>query len=349
MFIHLLDRDYGNCYTFNSVWKRNNETGEIFSDENLLKSVIRTGPTQGFDFIFNLNQDEFIPGLVTELGIRILIHDPYVRPSAIFSQGINVGPARLTNIGVKQKVVKRLQDYSKRCTNDYFDELRNTFKSEIIINEDYDQLKCITLLTQKTYADLCECRHYEYSGYRDYPYLPDCYNKPNAPKGFAEECDKRVQEYANVLFKKNCSPKCVTREFLMMKSSVKWPSYSSIKEIMVKNGIDKRIPYFLENFGKVSVYFESLQTDFIIEKKKLTIDTLLSSYGGLAGLFIGFSFMSVFQVIDCILRVVEKRFDKNKITEMEDVESQKCPTTLKSAPMILVQHAPMASIHTGKY
>lgn len=55
--------------------------------------------------------------------------------------------------------------------------------------------------------------------------------------------------------------------------------------------------------AKVVVYFQSLSYQEITQYPKYTLTTLLGGIGGILGVYLGFSFMALFEVIDLFARV----------------------------------------------
>ncbi|KAG1677784.1 Amiloride-sensitive sodium channel subunit beta [Nymphon striatum] len=101
-FIHTLNNHFGNCYTFNSVYKRVNKS--IVFDESNLRTVHSPGKMFGLELVFDTIQSEYIPDSQQEAGIQLLVHDPYLLPYDLEAQGEYVSPGGYTSVGVKQSI-----------------------------------------------------------------------------------------------------------------------------------------------------------------------------------------------------------------------------------------------------
>ncbi|CAG2184205.1 unnamed protein product, partial [Oppiella nova] len=53
-----------------------------------------------------------------------------------------------------------------------------------------------------------------------------------------------------------------------------------------------------ENFAKVVIYFQSLSYQEINQFPKYTLTALLGAIGGILGVYLGFSFIAIFELIE---------------------------------------------------
>ncbi|CAM1154176.1 Uncharacterised protein r2_g4243 [Pycnogonum litorale] len=68
---------------------------------------------------------------------------------------------------------------------------------------------------------------------------------------------------------------------------------------------------FSSDFGKVSIYVDTTRVQTITEIEKYTIITLVSNIGGLAGLYIGISFLSIYEMLEELCLRVKSRATEN--------------------------------------
>ena len=73
------------------------------------------------------------------------------------------------------------------------------------------------------------------------------------------------------------------------------------------------IHYAKENIAKVNIYLRDPFVKRIVREEKISIITFIGSVGGLLGLFMGFSVVSLFEILYLIaLWLINKIFSGNK-------------------------------------
>ena len=76
---------------------------------------------------------------------------------------------------------------------------------------------------------------------------------------------------------------------------------------MIKSLQQELAYYVRENMAKVNIYIRDPYVKRFITEEKITEISFTGTVGGLLGLFLGFSFMSIFEVIYCVFFNVKKR------------------------------------------
>ncbi|XP_055956225.1 amiloride-sensitive sodium channel subunit beta-like [Patella vulgata] len=87
-FTQITNSNYGNCYTLQT---------SVFKSR-------RSGPDQGLELMFYLENNEYIRGITNGNGAQVLIHDRDVMPHP-YDQGIAVSSATETMIGLNLKSI----------------------------------------------------------------------------------------------------------------------------------------------------------------------------------------------------------------------------------------------------
>ena len=79
--------------------------------------------------------------------------------------------------------------------------------------------------------------------------------------------------------------------------------------------------YARENIAKVSVYLKDPFVEEIIREEKITLIQFIGSVGGLLGLFMGLSFISLVEIFymlfEWLFNKVQKWFDIKKFVQVE--------------------------------
>ncbi|KAG1707488.1 Amiloride-sensitive sodium channel subunit gamma [Nymphon striatum] len=233
-FLHTLDKDYGNCYTFNSAWEFSGGAYKLHSKR--LKSTSQAGPSIGLELAFNIEVMDYVPGMAHSSGITISVHDPFELPRTIYSQGKSFPTGQETNIAIKAT--------------------------------------CIELSMQKALVEDAGCRDPVFSGYEAFPNASKCKDTHQNDEHY-DIANKKFDRLAS-----SCLEPC--------------------KEIMEQYNITDSDD-FGQNFGKLKIYFDTLEETQINEVRRFTEQTLVSNFGGLAGLYIGVSFLSIYNLIEILL------------------------------------------------
>ncbi|KAF7495560.1 Amiloride-sensitive sodium channel subunit gamma [Sarcoptes scabiei] len=97
------------------------------------------------------------------------------------------------------------------------------------------------------------------------------------------------------------------------------------------HGFDAELKLDKNNIAKVAVYFQSLSYQEITQYPKYTVTTLLGAIGGILGVYMGFSFLAVFEVIDLFGRVF---FRFGSIRKTQSIEEQSFESFARKNPML---------------
>ncbi|KAG1661715.1 Zinc finger protein 62 [Nymphon striatum] len=298
-FLQTLDQDYGNCYTFNSAWVY--QDSKFVFRKDRIKKVRSPGPMSGLEIIFNINQEEYIPGLSHEAGLRIVFHDSKELPHSVLEQGINIPPGMNSVIQLRKSEFIRLANYKDKCATKYTQDLLKAFPISIKDSEMYNTGKCVGLMWQLCVIDTCKCRDVNSLGNIDYPDLPGCNVELNST------CfDLSMESYRE----RSTDMKA---NFDITPTSTIWPADAFADRVMRKySNREKSASNFRKSFGKFGLHLSSLLKSQVIESKRFTIDTLLSNFGGLVGMYIGISVLSIFDLIKYVMFKSDKKKEEHK-------------------------------------
>ena len=129
------------------------------------------------------------------------------------------------------------------------------------------------------------------------------------------------QEYAS-----DCGLECHSNEFIIKKSSSAAPPPWSIDEIkqfvestsfpLVENWKTNWRSEIEKNYVGLSVICESTRVESYIQQASLGIVDVISNIGGQTGLWIGMSFLSLFEIAEMLVRLCRHQLTliRNKLT-----------------------------------
>ena len=302
------DGSYGNCYRFNS--------GKNLTDSNLhIHYSSEAGKISGLKLWLYIGNDshETIPNS----GLHIFINNRTYTPVSV--EGIDVSAGKETNIIVEKIFSKKLPSRSSNCLEGL--NSVDSFKSELYkatfkLNTIYRQKNCLDLCKQKYIIEKCICHLPNHDNFGS--------NSACSSKKDIDCVTNILREFANeITLPKYCAPdcpkECESIAYSMSLSHSDFPSYSFYKELLESQVLKKHFPngtdyLTLKNsIASINVYYQDLSYTKITELEKMTTISFISSIGGILGLCLGISFLSLFELIDIFIRIVCDFIESYKI------------------------------------
>ncbi len=147
----------------------------------------------------------------------------------------------------------------------------------------------------------------------------------------ARQCVDNLTETLNPSIACDCPNECVSESYDVTVSQLEWPTNRSISLFVtnvyqqlnndsavhyVIDAIDKYLndklsitqeglTHLRSTFGSVTVYFPDLSVTIIEERPVYTLVMILPNFGGLLGLYLGFSVLTVLELVDFGFDIVE--------------------------------------------
>lgn len=303
-FTQFLDLNYGVCYRFNT--------------EGIL-SVNRPGKINGLqlDLFVGLG-DDYIGIGSTINGLHVYINNHSYLPS--INEGIDVSTGFRTNIVVKKVFTNKLSSPYNDCEEDpkYFkSKIFNGIKEFAYRQRDCFDLKFLEYFSQKCNLTgnmleifkLFRTRFYEQNSG-----IFNCLLISNA---------EFYSQNVNELFVKDCPNECNSIGYTATTSMSNYPSNQLFKSfnynLNLKNKLLKlfkgefSLESFRESTASFIVYYEDLKYTQISQDPKTSWLDLVSNIGGLLGLFLGMSFLSLIEIVEFIMEIFFILFEKKCI------------------------------------
>ncbi|CAF0969119.1 unnamed protein product [Brachionus calyciflorus] len=298
---------YGNCYQINS------------DRENLIR-LSRTGWFNSLSIILNISLADGLEDLYGSIGAIVMIHNQTTSPLSAFA--VAVAPGVETSIGISRQFKSSLPKPYSNCDGDTSN--LNVFNSklfQLIISKNisYNQKLCIDLCFQDLIIQECRCF---YSGF---PFFGDnsikrCFNDTQY------EClnSKFENDFKDSnIVKDICQPQCP-----LECNSMNYKIHYSFNDFLnEKNNEDLNDFYNFTGPNRrqmkkdlVSLYFyyETLSYEEITEKESVDLVGLLSNIGGIAGLFLGISFLSLVEIIEIAFKILYFIIRRIKVEKIEN-------------------------------
>ncbi|XP_074190125.1 LOW QUALITY PROTEIN: epithelial sodium channel subunit delta [Rhinolophus sinicus] len=130
---------YGSCYTFNGDW-----------------AAQRPGITHGISLVLRAEQQDHLPLLSTEAGIKVMVHKRNHTPF-LEHRGFSVRPGTETTIGIREDEVHRLGSPYGRCTDG-----AEGLDVRLLYNASYTMQACLVSCFQQLMVETCSCGYYFY-------------------------------------------------------------------------------------------------------------------------------------------------------------------------------------------
>ncbi len=234
--------------------------------------------------------------------------------------GINIATGTETYVGVKRIFTNKLDDkrFSDCLTelkseNVYSKQLFGYFK-DLNVNY-YDQNFCYTLCYQDKLINECRCCDIITPSIRNSNFCEsesetECMD--DFDKFFSTADLKQVCESA-------CPQKCNSIEYELSVSTATFPTLSYLKnlqavsDILPKNLSDSELKDFgREGMLKLIVNYDDLYYTSIDESQKKTFEGLIGELGGSLGLLIGLSVLSLIEIIDLFIKLINAYIEYKK-------------------------------------
>ena len=284
---------HGVCYTFHSK--------SYISQHGPIK-IHQYGLSNAIVLVLNTEKTEYFIPRTGAMGFFISIHDPAAY-SNMESNLIVTSVGKETHISLKKNVVHRLpKPYSKMDCID----------TSIHDKKDYSQEICLRDCKHaKLYLEKCSCswdgtRARKCSMFDFYTCVAVAMSETDENSSEVERCD--------------CLPKCDESTYLTKVSTAEFPNQYVVEYTSVVGQWPYRNEtYIKENYAQVMIYFDTLDETLFTQTKVTTQDRLLADFGGLLGLFLGASCVTIVEILEfaffSCLQTVKGKTNKSKIKD----------------------------------
>jgi hypothetical protein len=289
------DPHYNDCLRFNSGRNIKNKTYD------LIKSSY-SGKTNGFWLDLNINPLNDFSKVI------VYIHNSTMTPFGLFNIGVDVSPGRLNHFKVERIFTKKLEEPYNNCLKDPLTFNLNKTLIDYIIgtNRSYSQKECLNMCFNLKYLEEnpCNCTSklnqvYE-KCFENYDYYSRVWN---CSLKFRKKFSKNILDQECPLY---CPLECDSVSYSVSVFNIDLPNSGNISERDQRNWFDFSFQTYEEvqkNFYSIVIYYEDLKYTEISENPSMDISDLISNVGGILGVFLGFSFLSLIEIIELLFTI----------------------------------------------
>ncbi|CAD5211340.1 unnamed protein product [Bursaphelenchus okinawaensis] len=272
-FNRIHDATFGNCYTFN--WNRTRTV-----------TAHRAGANFGLRVLLYANVSEYLP--TTEaVGFRITVHDKWVVPFPD-AFGHTAPTGFMSSFGVRMKQFYRISKPHGSCADGGEEAETYVYK-----NYKYSVEGCHRSCTQHKVISTCGCADPSYP-------IPESSTMCKMTDPIARECIKNTTQYMGRLIAEqnvcDCHQPCSELGYEVSYSAARWPSGTTkLRECQL--GDDMCMEKYRKNAAMIQIFFEELNFETLTESPAYTWMSCLADLGGMLGLWIGASVVSVLEIV----------------------------------------------------
>ncbi|XP_036917914.1 amiloride-sensitive sodium channel subunit delta [Sturnira hondurensis] len=306
---------YGSCYTFNSEW-----------------AAQRPGITHGISLVLRAEQQDHLPLLSSEAGIKVMVHKRDHIPF-LEHRGFSIRPGTETTIRIREDEVHRLGSPYGHCTDGV-----QGVDVRLLYNTSYTMQACLVSCFQQLMLDTCSC------GYYFYPLPPGaqyCSSVRHPAWGHCFYRLYRKLETHRLPCTSRCPRPCRESSYKLSAGTSRWPSSKSRDWILAELGRQRPrsqsprrrhsstpsaghvvgplpaslplrspqggarplppLPNPRSNVAKVNIFYQELNYRTVDETPVYSVPQLLSAMGSLWSLWFGSSVLSVLELLELLL------------------------------------------------
>ena len=303
--------EFGNCFSFNAVINiHSNVTRKP-------KTTLLTGSENGLKLSLFLDKDEYVGILGQKSGARLTISNSLEEPpkggkATFLSSGV------ATSLSLEQEVLVREGDPYSECAE--------TWPKELLLSENYQKYEytfeqCMYICQQEILANTCDCTTaFEKDFSSDEAMRSKAFSHCDVWDTATYKCIQSVQkQFLNGSIACKCPAPCSERKLVVSASESDWPTeaYAPHFAALLQRSSSKRVREFVNsaiekskgtdvalmkqilglNFARVEVHFATLNFYEIKETPKYGYADLFGILGGNLGLWLGWSVMAIFELI----------------------------------------------------
>ncbi|XP_019613553.1 PREDICTED: acid-sensing ion channel 1-like [Branchiostoma belcheri] len=260
---------YGNCYTFNgdrSSPLQQTMEGTGFPSSNGLQIIL--------DVMDQFSTETVSTGGHGEVGIRVLLHDQ-TEPPVMDSQAVALAPGNHAFMAVRQTRYRNHEPPWGKCG-----------ELQLVHYDPYTLPACLLECRSRHVEQACQCTPY---------FLPGTAT-PCEPQPIFQCVNQVLNQLVAGELKCDCPIPCTMTKY---GASVTYAGYPNRLTKKSYNAAYNLTPdYIRENGVVLDIYYDTLNYQKISQLKAVDSGQLASNMGGMMGLFIGASVMTILEVAE---------------------------------------------------
>ena len=306
--------DYGNCYKFNG------------GSNSSIKKVSSAGPGNSFT-VELFSGDPTEETYVYQRGFYVIVHNQSYSPIMDY-EGVYVSTNAATNVGIERNYYsKQPSPYSQCIVNTTSNSSSTSTLYQLILNQlgeqRYRRAYCYKLCYQIAVVNNCSCYDATYPNTNTTNQnIQACHTGIQlscrdgvvtwfSTNGFISTCDSY------------CPVECLAVDYKKSIHSAFYPTSAYLSLLKQQSGFLSKYTtatqnsanfdsYIGSSISKINIFYNDISFIAYIESPSITWDTLVGNIGGILGLFIGISIMSIMEILEFIFEIIKIVYDHNK-------------------------------------
>ncbi|XP_054929270.1 acid-sensing ion channel 4-B-like [Dermacentor andersoni] len=301
---------YGNCYCLGCNSSRFSWQAMQMSD-----------PENGLRMSLNMEPEEFLP-LTVDAGFYIMVHQAGAQEE-VFDNAVYAPPGATTYIGVSKMISKNLKEpYKNPCQDHWPPELEKYVVKGIV----YTKRACDEYCYQVHIFEKCGCRSFNHIRV----FAPQLMESPVCVDVLRGDCERSVEaKIDRKIITCKCLTACEVQYYQTTSSALTWTSRVMNPEgstLLFNSHLPKltlwashrlavpcraspRIMLYARGDQQTScrihvrvvVFMRSTKVLYKSKEPKLTLSNLFRNIGGLMGVYLGYSSLQIFHVLDVLV------------------------------------------------
>ncbi len=302
-------RSFYQCFTFN----KNGTLVQSVNERNYgIDLLLYKNPNEGTTFSIDNN-----PLRKFSQGLLLLVHSPDEEMGIALGNSVALIPGFQIEISLIKKDLKRLPaPFASNCSS------KTTVKQ--LIGGKYNRKNCLSSCSFNQIYEKCGkvTEHAQpYMPQKDYPTTKTFINQSSY-----NECRlKNALSNGNTIC--DCPFPCEQVTYEKQVTQRPWQASSLTKTMKIQLakflGIqpsEVNLNLLKENFIHLKVFFDDFTTLTIVEQEMYNIESLLCDFGGLMGLLVGASAISLLEILCLLAQALWNRFRRNKVMKISETE-----------------------------
>lgn len=301
------DTLYGRCFRFNS--------GRNYFGEKI--DILRTnfrGKDHGLQLNLKVNSSNS-----SNIGaLKLFIHNSTFRPTVLRNVGFTISAGSRVYIEITKHFISKLDEPYNMCLkNASLFKFNKTLIDYIknIKENIYTQKYCLDLCFSLKYMENANCNCSETSF--DFIY-ENCYL---SAKDSLKDCTSNFTKnfYSQSVYdlcSEYCPAECDSFDYFINSHSFTFPDYGNISSYDQSAFFYSKFKKYQEvkqSFVSFYIYFGNLEYTLVSQHPKTELIDLISNVGGLLGLFTGFTFLSIADIIEIFMEIIFILNESNEI------------------------------------
>uniref|UniRef100_A0A7E4WDD4 Degenerin-like protein unc-105 n=1 Tax=Panagrellus redivivus TaxID=6233 RepID=A0A7E4WDD4_PANRE len=287
------DNTYGNCFTFNY-------------DRTKAVTAHRAGANYGLRVLLFANLPEYLP-TSEAVGFRVTVHDKWIAPFPD-AFGYSAPTGFMSGYGVRMKKFNRISPPHGHCFDGGEDDEFFIYKGF-----NYSVEGCHRSCTQREVIRICGCAD------PTYPLNNKKIKTCSVSDPVARECIANTTHYLGRLIAEGNVPNCTCHQpcteigYEVSYSAARWPS-GTTKLMECEISDDLCMEKYRKNAAMVQVFYEELNYETLTETPAYTLPSLMADLGGVTGLWIGASIVSLLEVVVLVIYCADAYVTNRKVS-----------------------------------